>query len=74
MTEQSASSPHDSEKEEHRQYTLSITEADRQKSFDTEDARWSRAQQTRDWSILGVMILIMLIWQFLVYWLEPGLR
>lgn len=74
MTNDSPPSSHDSGREERRQYTLSISEEDRQKSFSVEDERWERRYQVRDWLILVAMVLITLIWQFLVYFLEPGLR
>ena len=74
MKTPSPSSAHDSEREEQRQYTISISEADRQKSFQIEDERWSRSNQLRDWLILGVMVFVTLFWMILVYLLEPGLR
>ncbi len=60
--------------EEHRQYTYSISEEDRKKSFEMEDARWTRKKQLADWGKLGIMILVFWAWTLLVYLLEPGLR
>lgn len=57
-----------------RQYTYSISEEDRQKSFEIEDERWSKENQRRDWMKLGLMILINWAWCLLVFLLEPGLR
>ena len=64
---------HDSDERE-RQFTFSISEEDRQKSFEIEDKRWSRSEQIKDWLKLGLMMAIMLGWGLLVYFLEPGLR
>ena len=60
--------------ETERQYTYSISEEDRQKSFDIEDERWTRGKQARDWMKLGLMILIYWAWCLIVFLLEPGLR
>lgn len=57
-----------------RQYTLSISDGDRQHSFEIEDERWSTEEQLRDWVKLGVLVLITLAWHLLVYYLSPGLR
>lgn len=62
------------ELEEQRQYTLSISEEDRQRSFEMEDSRWERNKQIRDWLILGLMVAVTLLWHYLVYLFEPGLR
>jgi hypothetical protein len=62
----------DSEAE--RQYTFSITDEDRDRSFEIEDRRWERGQQIRDWLILALMIAISLGYHLLVFFLEPGLR
>lgn len=67
-----ANEKHDREQE--RQYTLSISEEDRQRSFELEDKRWARNKQIRDWLILIGLILIMWAWQLIVYFSEPGLR
>ena len=60
--------------EEERNYTYSISEEDRKKSFEIEDVRWTRANQLADWGKLGIMILIYIAWSLIVYILEPGLR
>ena len=60
--------------EKERQYTYSISEEDRQKSFEIEDKRWEKNRQIGDWLKLGLMILLFWGWTLLVYFLEPGLR
>lgn len=61
-------------KEEQRQYTLSISEENRERSFEIEDERWSKQNQIRDWIVLGIAILFWLGTQLIVYFLEPGLK
>lgn len=46
-----------------RGYTLSISEEERQASFDVEDRRWETNQQVRDWTILVIAILFWLAFQ-----------
>ena len=62
------------DQESNRQYTVSISEEDRRKSFEIEDERWQLKYQLRDWLILGVLVLITLVWTLFVYFLQPGLR
>ncbi len=57
-----------------REYTLSISEEDRKKSFETEDKRWSTANRVRDWVILVILIIFWIGFQLSFYFLEPGLR
>lgn len=57
-----------------RRYTVSISDEDRDSSFELEDKRWARSEQIKDWLKLGLMVLVYLAWTFLVYWREPGLR
>ncbi len=59
---------------EERHYTLSVTDENRQKSFDTEDKRWATNLQLRDWIILLIAILFWVGFQLSFYFLEPGLR
>lgn len=60
--------------ENHRQYNVSISEEDRNRSFEIEDERWRIQNQLRDWMILGVMVLLTLGWNLFVYFMEAGLR
>ncbi len=57
-----------------RQFTLSISDEDRKKSFEIEDWRWSQKEQAKDWLKVGLMVAIMWAWMLAVYFLEPGLR
>ena len=57
-----------------RDYTLSISDEDRQKSFEVEDRRWEKNQQIRDWTILIVAILFWIGFQLSFYFLVPGIR
>ena len=57
-----------------RSYTESISDEDRESSFEIEDPRWARSEQIKDWLKLGLMVIIYLAWTLLVYWREPGLR
>lgn len=57
-----------------RHYTLSISDKDRQTSFDIEDKRWERGEQIKDWLKLAGMVAIVLLYHLVVYFLEPGLR
>ncbi len=59
---------------EERHYTLSISDEDRQRSFDTEDKRWATNLQVRDWIMLLIAIVIWVGFQLSFYFLEPGLR
>ena len=62
------------ESDAERRYTLSITDEDRRRSFETEDKRWARDQQIRDWLKLALLIAISLAYHLVVFFLEPGLR
>lgn len=64
---------HDAEEGE-RRYTISISEENRQRSFQIEDERWATGEQVKDWLKLALMIAIDLAWMLIVYLLEPGLR
>lgn len=64
---------HDAEEGE-RQYTISISEENRLKSFQIEDERWATSEQVKDWLKLALMIAVDLAWMLIVYFLEPGLR
>ncbi len=57
-----------------RQYTLSITEEDRQRSFEHEDERWERHRQVRDWLLLGVAALFWVAFQLSFFFLVPGIK
>lgn len=57
-----------------RHYSLSISEEERQHSFDIEDERWSRRNQIGDWLKLGFVVLIYLTVTYLIYLFEPGIR
>ncbi len=57
-----------------RQYTGSITEEDRIKSFEHEDARWTTRAQVGDWIKLLIMMAAYVAWCLIVYFLEPGIR
>jgi len=57
-----------------RQYTLSISEEARRRSFEIEDERWARDKQVKDWLKLGLMVAITLLWNLLVFFLQPGLK
>lgn len=61
-------------KEQERQFTLSIGEEEREKSFEKEDERWARENQMRDWLKLAVLIVASLAYHLLIFFLEPGLR
>lgn len=58
----------------HRTPSFGHDERHRRRSFELEDARWTRAAQLRDWLRLGVMMLLFLAWTMVVYFFEPGLR
>lgn len=60
--------------DQHRHYTLSISEEDRQRSFAHEDERWSRRNQVRDWLILGVAIVVWVAFQLSFYFIVPGIK
>lgn len=60
--------------EEHRQYTVSISEEDRKRSFEIEDERWKLKYQMRDWLILLLLVAITVGWNLLVYFNEAGIR
>ncbi len=62
------------DKDQERHYTLSISDEDRDKSFEIEDKRWSSGEQVRDWVILIILILIWLTFQVSFYFLVPGIR
>lgn len=62
------------EREEERRYTLSITEDDRQRSFDIEDERWTVRHQVLDWLLLLGMMVIVAGYHLVIYFFEPGLR
>lgn len=57
-----------------RKYTMSISDEDRRKAFQMEDARWATSEQVKDWLKLGAMVLITVIWSLFIYFIEPGLR
>ena len=57
-----------------REYTLSISDEDRQKSFETEDKRWEQGEQIRDWVVLIIAILFWLGFQLSFYFLVPGIK
>jgi hypothetical protein len=60
--------------EAERRYTLSISDEDREKSFQTEDARWETRKQVRDWIILVILIIVWLAFQLSFFFLVPGIR
>ncbi len=60
--------------DQRRQYTLSITEEDRQRSFEHEDERWERHRQVRDWLLLGVAALFWVAFQLSFFFLVPGIK
>lgn len=57
-----------------RHYTLSISEDERQRSFDIEDERWERSRQIGDWLKLGLVVVIYLAVTYAIYLFEPGIR
>jgi hypothetical protein len=52
----------------------SLTDEQLRHSYETEDQRWSRGHQVRDWIFFGLLCLVNLAWMAAVYFLEPGLR
>lgn len=66
----------DSESQEdlEREYTLSISDEDRQKSFEIEDRRWERSKIIQDWVVLGIAIVVWLAFQLSFYFLVPGIK
>lgn len=53
---------------------LAYTDAEIETSFSTEDRRWVRRDQIKDWLILGAMIAVSLGYHLVIFALQPGLR
>jgi hypothetical protein len=45
-----------------------------QADYERDDERWSIASQVRDWLILFAIGVVVFLWMFLVFLLEPGIR
>lgn len=42
--------------------------------YEREDERWSTASQVRDWLIIFAIGVLVFLWMFVVFLLEPGIR
>ncbi len=42
--------------------------------YEREDERWSTASQVRDWLIIFAIGVVVFLWMFVVFLLEPGIR
>ena len=42
--------------------------------YDREDERWSTASQVRDWLIIFAIGVVVFLWMFIVFLVEPGIR
>ncbi len=74
VPERPGGGPSEEEKEQFRQPTFWYNEKDREASFQMEDARWSTANQIKDWLKLLVLVVGTIVWGLIVYFIEPGLR
>jgi hypothetical protein len=42
--------------------------------YEREDERWSTASQLRDWLIIFAIGVVVFLWMFVVFLVEPGIR
>jgi len=42
--------------------------------YEREDERWSNASQLRDWLIIFGIGVVVFLWMFIVFLVEPGIR
>jgi len=42
--------------------------------YERYDERWSAASQARDWVIIFAIGVIVFLWMFIVFLIEPGIR